>query len=63
MNKKFIGYQNFVVMDFDTESINVYTNIAYTTDTEGLLKHLGHDINNSSYMWCEKLNFKVDENI
>ena len=63
MYKKFIGYKNFVVMDFDTESINVYTNVAYTTDTEDLLKYLGHDINNSSYMWCNKLNFKIDEHI
>lgn len=55
--------QRLVVLDFSTSSVNIYSLTPEDADKhpDDLLKELGHNTNNCSYMFCESLSINLKD--
>lgn len=51
--------ERLIVMDYSDSSVTIYENLhSEDVDIEELLKDLGHNIDECSYMWCESFTLK-----
>mgnify|MGYP006902870779 CR=1 FL=1 len=52
--------ETLVVLDYSDSSVNIYGNVPDMDNPEDLLKHYGHDIDQCSWMICEKVRLNIN---
>lgn len=60
MDKEKVQLEKFVVMDYSDSSINVHTlDSSDDRDTEDILRSLGYNMDECSFMWCTKATVNI----
>lgn len=62
MNEEKVQLEKFVVMDYSDSSVNVHTlDSNDDRDTEDILRSLGYNMDECSFMWCTKLTINIHD--